>query len=166
VCLSHCHTYNVKKIKGEGKVVPVLDQALHSEDIWGSGCINPHFIDLSTSCRWVVSLSCFTEPVWMMRRGDKSYPYWDSNSNPSAIQPIASHYTNCTIPAPSVRKITLRNRADKHQSPKPDSRNASDHAAIRLSYIYPSSLNLYVSLFCTIFKMVKWERFEFAYSFT
>jgi hypothetical protein len=29
----------------------------------------------------------------------KSYPYWESNSDPSAVQPIASSYTDCAIPA-------------------------------------------------------------------
>jgi hypothetical protein len=28
---------------------------LFLEDVWGSGCINPHFLDLGTSWRWVVS---------------------------------------------------------------------------------------------------------------
>jgi hypothetical protein len=30
-------------------------QALHHEGVWGSGCIDPHFLDLGTSWRWVVS---------------------------------------------------------------------------------------------------------------
>jgi hypothetical protein len=30
----------------------------------------------------------------------KSYPYRDSNSDPSAVQPVASRYTDCAIPAP------------------------------------------------------------------
>jgi hypothetical protein len=33
-------------------------------------------------------------------RGENSWPYWDLNSKPSVIQPIASHYTNCAILAP------------------------------------------------------------------
>jgi hypothetical protein len=36
--------------KGNGKVV------LH-EDVWRSGCIDPLFLDLGTSCRWVVSFT-------------------------------------------------------------------------------------------------------------
>jgi hypothetical protein len=34
------------------------------------------------------------QPVWTTWRGEKSCP---SNSNPSAMQPVASGYTNCTI---------------------------------------------------------------------
>jgi hypothetical protein len=30
----------------------------------------------------------------------ENIPYWDSNSNPSVIQPVANRYTNCAIPAP------------------------------------------------------------------
>jgi hypothetical protein len=37
----------------------------------------------------------------MMRRGEKSYPYQDSKTNPSAVQPIASRYTDCAIPEES-----------------------------------------------------------------
>jgi hypothetical protein len=29
--------------------------ALHHEDVWGSGCIDPNFLDLSTSWRWEVN---------------------------------------------------------------------------------------------------------------
>jgi hypothetical protein len=36
-----------------------------------------------------------------MWRGEKSFPYWDSNSDPSATQPIACCYTYCAIPVPS-----------------------------------------------------------------
>jgi hypothetical protein len=32
----------------------------------------------------------------------KSYPYRDSNSDPSAVQPLASRYIDCTIPAPHI----------------------------------------------------------------
>jgi hypothetical protein len=30
----------------------------------------------------------------------KSCTYWDLNSKPSDVQPVASHYTDCAIPAP------------------------------------------------------------------
>jgi hypothetical protein len=33
------------------------------------------------------------ESVWMSRRDD-SLRYWDSNFDPSVIQPVASHYTS------------------------------------------------------------------------
>jgi hypothetical protein len=42
------------------------------------------------------------EPVWTMWKGQKSYPYWDSNSNPLIVQPVASHHTDFTIPAPAI----------------------------------------------------------------
>jgi hypothetical protein len=31
--------------------------APHHEGVWGSGCIEPHFLDLGTSWRWVVSFT-------------------------------------------------------------------------------------------------------------
>jgi hypothetical protein len=34
----------------KGKVVPVLNELSH-EDVWGSGYIDPHFLDLGTSWR-------------------------------------------------------------------------------------------------------------------
>jgi murein endopeptidase len=38
--------------------------------------------------------------VWITWRGDNSWPYRDSNSNPSVFQPVASRYTDYAIPAP------------------------------------------------------------------
>jgi hypothetical protein len=35
--------------------------------------------------------------VW---RRENSLPYWESNSDPSIVQPVASRYTDCVIPAP------------------------------------------------------------------
>jgi hypothetical protein len=35
-----------------------------------------------------------SEPVWTTRRKENSWPYRDSNSDPSAVQPVASHYTD------------------------------------------------------------------------
>jgi hypothetical protein len=35
----------------------------------------------------------------MSWRRENSCPYWDLNSDPSAVQPIASHYTDYAIPA-------------------------------------------------------------------
>lgn len=35
-------------------------------------------------------------------------PYWDSNSDPSVIHPIASCYTDCTMPSPkSITKCQI-----------------------------------------------------------
>jgi hypothetical protein len=39
------------------------------------------------------------ERVWTTWRREKSYPYRDSNSDTSAVQPVASRYTECDIPA-------------------------------------------------------------------
>jgi hypothetical protein len=41
------------------------------------------------------------EPVWTTWRSENSWPYLDSNSDPPVIQPIASCYTDCAIPAPT-----------------------------------------------------------------
>jgi hypothetical protein len=40
------------------------------------------------------------EPVWTIWRRENSWSYRDSNSDPSAIQPVASHYTDYANPAP------------------------------------------------------------------
>jgi hypothetical protein len=39
------------------------------------------------------------------RRREKFLPYRDSNSNPSVVQPVASRYTDCAIPAPVLADI-------------------------------------------------------------
>jgi hypothetical protein len=71
----------------------------------GNGCIDPHFLNLGTNWRWVVSFT----PLPLYTRGksprypldrrlggpesrsgireDNSWPYWDSNSDPSVVQP-------------------------------------------------------------------------------
>jgi hypothetical protein len=38
---------------------------------------------------------CYT--VWTTWLGEKSCPYWKSNSDPSAVQPLASRYVDCAI---------------------------------------------------------------------
>jgi hypothetical protein len=50
----------------KGKVVPV-----RHESVYGSGCIDPHFLDLGTSWRWVVS---FTPLSLYTRRKNPRYP--------------------------------------------------------------------------------------------
>jgi hypothetical protein len=40
------------------------------------------------------------EPVWMTWRRENSWPYRKLNSDPSVVQPVASRYTDCTIPTP------------------------------------------------------------------
>jgi hypothetical protein len=34
-----------------------INQPLSHEDVWGSGCIDPYFLDVVTSWRWVVSFT-------------------------------------------------------------------------------------------------------------
>jgi hypothetical protein len=38
-------------------------------------------------------------PVWTTWRSNNSWPYRDSNLNLSVVQPVASRYTDCAIPA-------------------------------------------------------------------
>jgi hypothetical protein len=40
--------------------------------------------------------------VWMTWRGEKYCLYWCSNSDPSAVQHVASHYADCAIPTPCI----------------------------------------------------------------
>jgi hypothetical protein len=84
----------------------------------GSGCIDPHFLDLGTSWKLVVSFTLrplyprensplrigwevrwTPEPVWTTWRKENSWTYRNSNSEPSVVQPAASRYTVCAIPA-------------------------------------------------------------------
>jgi hypothetical protein len=37
------------------------------------------------------------EPVWTTWRVEKSYPYGDSNCDPSDVQLLASRYTDCAV---------------------------------------------------------------------
>jgi len=36
------------------KIYPLINQAAHHEDIWGSGGITPHILNLDTRWRWLV----------------------------------------------------------------------------------------------------------------
>jgi hypothetical protein len=95
--LSHDDDNNNNNNNG---TVPVLNELRTMP--WrcmGSGCINPHFLDLGTSWRWVVSFTPRPHyPLWKTltpdkglggsqsrsgRLGKNSWPYRDSNSNPS-----------------------------------------------------------------------------------
>jgi hypothetical protein len=40
--------------------------------------------------------------LWTTWRRENSRSYRDSNSDPSVVQPVASRYTDCAIPAPIV----------------------------------------------------------------
>jgi hypothetical protein len=46
-----------------------------------------------------------SEIVWTSWRSENSWPYSDSNFDSLVIQAIASHYTDCTIPAHSTFTI-------------------------------------------------------------
>jgi hypothetical protein len=39
------------------------------------------------------------EPIWTAWRSKHSWPYCDSNSDPSVVQPEASRYTDCALSA-------------------------------------------------------------------
>jgi hypothetical protein len=82
----------------------------------GSGCIGPHFLNLGSSWRWVVSFTPL--PLYPQgkntrsslnkriaglqsrcgRRGENSWPYRESNSDPSVVQPIVNRYPDYAIP--------------------------------------------------------------------
>jgi hypothetical protein len=47
--------------------------------------------------------------VWTTWRRENSWPYRDSNSDLSAVQPVASRYTDCTIPAPLSCLLAMLN---------------------------------------------------------
>jgi hypothetical protein len=92
---------------------------LRHEGVWRSGCIDPHFLGLNTSWRRVANFT--PRPLypwgksppypldklggpqsWSRRHGENSWTYWDSNSDPSVVQPVASRSTDYAIPAPKV----------------------------------------------------------------
>jgi hypothetical protein len=82
----------------------------------GSQYIHPRFLNLGTSWRWVVSFT--HRSLYLLRKSSRypldgrlggpqnrsgwhaqnSYHYRDSNSDPSIVQPVASHYTDWAIP--------------------------------------------------------------------
>jgi hypothetical protein len=57
------------------------------------------------------------EPVWMIWRRGNSWPYQDLNSDPSVVQPIASHYTNYATPAPVWILTASLSNQPKRSSP-------------------------------------------------
>jgi hypothetical protein len=93
------------------KVKCLISKALRHEGMSGKGCIDPHFLDLCTSQRWVVSFT--PQPLyprgkapgthwiggWVGPRAglddvgrENSWPYRDSNSDLTVVQPVASRY--------------------------------------------------------------------------
>jgi hypothetical protein len=103
------YPYQVK-VKGKVKLSLCLtNSALRHEDVWGSGCIDPHFLDLGTSCEVSGQLHA---PAFYPR-----YPFYRSlgrpqsrsgrygevkifdptgtrTSAPVVVQPVASRYTD------------------------------------------------------------------------
>jgi hypothetical protein len=91
--------------------------ALRHEDVWGSGCRGPRFLDLGTSWRWVVSF--ISRPLYPLRnrprdpldrrlggplnrsgrRGEEKIlaPTRNRTATPSAIQPVAHRYNHRAI---------------------------------------------------------------------
>jgi hypothetical protein len=46
------------------------------------------------------------ELVWTTWRRENSWLYRDSKSDPSVVQPVASRYTDCAIPAPIASDVS------------------------------------------------------------
>jgi hypothetical protein len=63
-------------IKGQNHIpkqssLYLTNQVLRHQGVWGNGCIDPHFLDLGTSWRWVVS---FTHRPLSLRGKSPRYP--------------------------------------------------------------------------------------------
>jgi hypothetical protein len=94
-------------------------------EIYGEWIINPRILDLGTSWKWVVSPGRFIpgkEPPLHRRQirdwvGPRTClnPYRKSNSDPSAVQPVSSRYTDCPIPA-STENQMLQNYSEPKKS--------------------------------------------------
>jgi hypothetical protein len=89
--------------------------ALRHEGVWGSECMDPYFLYLGISWRWVVGFT--PQPLYPRgkyprypldrrlggpqsrseRRGENSWLYRGSNSDPSVVQPVTSRYPGSPI---------------------------------------------------------------------
>jgi hypothetical protein len=105
------------------KVIPVLNEL--STTPWrcmGEWMYKSTFSWLGINWRWVVSFTIsplYTrgkkpieqevgwtpEPVRTTWRRENSWPYWDSNSDPSVVQPVDSSYTDCATPVPNPLQL-------------------------------------------------------------
>jgi hypothetical protein len=50
-----------------------------------------------------------TEPVWTTWRKENSWPYWDSNSDPSVVHHVANRYTDYAMGGGDSRDIQVIN---------------------------------------------------------
>jgi hypothetical protein len=101
---------DIKKVKLS---LCLINYALSHEDVWGSRCIHPPILDLGTSWRQVVSFTARSlyprgkDPgthfigSWVDPRiglhdvkKRKNLHCRDSNFDHSAVQPVASRYTD------------------------------------------------------------------------
>jgi hypothetical protein len=48
--------------------------------------------------------------AWTTWRRENSWPYRDSNSDASVIQPVVSSYTDCSVPARHVKGSSINKR--------------------------------------------------------
>jgi hypothetical protein len=85
--VSNSNTLTACRISGfHGKKVKLslclANQALRHEDVSGSGCIDPHSLDLGTSCRWVGGFT----PLPLYPRGKSPrYPLDRRLSGPQSL---------------------------------------------------------------------------------
>jgi hypothetical protein len=123
ISLLLCNHRNPFKKCKKVKLSPCLTNwALLHEGVWESGCIDPHFLELDTSWRWVVSFTPL--PLYLQERAPGTHciggwvdpraglddmAKWKFLTLPglelrlSVVQPVASRYTDCAIPAHSKK---------------------------------------------------------------
>jgi hypothetical protein len=93
----HIHYSYVGNSDGQellGEVKVKLSLYARHEDVWGSGCKDPRILVFSASW-WQAPApvtpwkqSRYPEPIWTTWRGERIYPYRDSTTDPSAVQPV------------------------------------------------------------------------------
>jgi hypothetical protein len=118
----YIYIYTVYQVKKVRLSLCLTNYALRHEDVWGSGCINPHFLGLGTSWRWVVSFTPLPlyplerapvpslqdigwtpEPVWTIWRSENFLTTSGLKTpSPLLVQSVASGYTDWAIPAPYI----------------------------------------------------------------
>jgi hypothetical protein len=104
----------------------ITNWAVRHEGLWGSGCVDPRFLDLGTSLKCVVSITPRLlyprrkSPRYPLdarlggpqnrsgRRGENCWPYLDSNSDSLVVQLVASCYTECAIPTLCCSNIQIK----------------------------------------------------------